>query len=408
MAPDIDRIWAPEPDALVRPQDERKRLIKRAMKQKVIVPDLLSLMPAWDSAVHPDVDEVNEDIDRWLSTLNIDEKKKAKHRTRGNYTLLAAAYYPYCKREKLVVLSKYLFWVFLWDDEIDTGGELTKDKEGTLKCCEETRQCVDACLGPEPNYTPPAGLRATVKILYPILRELRSALSPVTLERLRKEIHQYITGVSRQQGVRQGDHLPNPWYHLKIRTDDVGAKPNMTQNEYAMEFELPEWVRCHEAMEVIVMGCTKITILVNEVLSMQKEFVSVFFAYDKIPHSQFDMEQLRPLMNITNWPSSQHDVQLENLAFLFMNTYSMSLHSSVNMIRDLIREHYAICVAAEERLPWSTTDHKFNEDMREYIRGCHRLATGTAYWSYYCERYFKSSQVSEKRDLLLDLSYVNQ
>lgn len=41
-----------------------------------------------------------------------------------------------------------------------------------------------------------------------------------------------------------------------------------------MEFELPEWVRRHEAMEEIVLECTKLTILVNEVQSSQKEFVS--------------------------------------------------------------------------------------------------------------------------------------
>ncbi len=63
-----------------------------------------------------------------------------------------------------------------------------------------------------------------------------------------------------------------------------------------------------------------------------------------------------------------------------MNTYNLSLQGAVDKVLDLIREHYAICVAAEERLPWSESDEKLNEDIREYIRGCQRLATGTAYW----------------------------
>ncbi|KAI1268082.1 terpene synthase [Xylariaceae sp. FL1019] len=375
MAPDIDRIWAEEQVAAQKDDaaDERKAIVKRVLGQKILVPDILSLMPAWPSDVQPDIDEINEEIDAWLPSVNVAEHKKAKHRARGNYTLLTAVYYPHCKKDKMLVLTQFLFWIFFWDDEIDAGGELTEDEEGTRKCCEETNQCIDDCLGPNPNYEPPPNSRGTVEMFYPILQTLRAGMGPVATERLRLELHDYVNGVSRQQGVRQAEHLPNPWYHFQIRSDDVGVIPSITQNEFAMEFELPEYVRRHEAMEVIVLECTKLTILLNEILSLQKEFrVS----------------------------------QLENLVLLFMNSDKLSLHDAVYKVLDLIREHYVVCVAAEERLPWSKTDDKLNADIREYIRGCQRLATGTAYWSYYCERYFRHHQVNEKREVLLDLSYV--
>ncbi|KAF3070170.1 Presilphiperfolan-8-beta-ol synthase [Trichoderma lentiforme] len=352
--------------------DERKEVIKRVLNKKVLVPDILALMPAWPSEFQPDIDEINLEIDEWLKTVNVAEEKKAKHRARGNYTLLTGIYYPHCKKDKMLVLSQFLYWIFLWDDEIDTGGELTHDREGTLQCCAETNKCVDDCLGPNPNYTPPPGSRGTVEILYPILRDLRKGLGPSSTERLRKELHDYINGVSGQQYVREADHLPDPWDHFNMRANDVGAIPSMTQNEFAMEFELPEWVRRHEAMEEIVLECTKLTILVNEVQSSQKEFrVS----------------------------------QLENLCFLFMNANNLSIEEAIDKVLGVLKEHYEICVAAEARLPWSKTDEKFNEDLREYVRGCQRLATGTACWSYNCERYFKLSQLNDKRELLLDYSY---
>ncbi|KAI2464668.1 putative pentalenene synthase [Annulohypoxylon bovei var. microspora] len=374
MAPDIDHIWSSTTDAAESLADERKILIKRALNQKTLVPNILSLMPAWPSQVQPDVDEINKEIDEWLLTVNIAEKKKAKHRARGNYTFLTGVYYPYCKKDKMLTIAKFLYWIFFWDDEIDTGGELTEDKEGTLQCCEETNKCIDACLGPNANYTPPPNTRGTIEILYPILEEFRVGLGPVSAERLRLELHDYVNGVGRQQQVRQGDRLPDPWYHFKIRSDDVGVIPSITQNEFAMEFELPEYVRRHEAMEAIVQECTKLTVLLNDVLSLQKEFrVS----------------------------------QLENIVLLFMNKYNLSLKGAIDKVLDLIREHYAICVAAEERLPWSKDDEKLNADIREYVHGCQRLATGTAYWSYSCERYFKQSQLNDEWEVLLDLSYVD-
>ncbi|KAM0451570.1 hypothetical protein ACHAPV_009909 [Trichoderma viride] len=350
---------------------ERKEIIRRALNTKVLVPNILELMPAWPSEFQPNIDEVNVEIDEWLKTVNIAEEKKRKHRERGNYTLLAGIYYPHCRKNKMLTLSQFLYWIFFWDDEIDTGGELTEDREGTILCCAETNKCINDCLGTNPIYTPPPGSRGTVDMLYPILRDLRAGLSPVSATRLKQELHDYVNGVRNQQKVRQEDHLPNPWDHFQMRVDDVGVIPSITQNEYAMEFTLPDWIRRHEAMEEIVLQCTKLTILLNEVLSLQKEFrVS----------------------------------QLENLCLLFMNTYDISIEKSIHKVLGLLEDHYKICIEAEARLPWSTTDEKLNNNIREYIRGCQRLATGTACWSYNCERYFKLSQLNDQQELLLDLS----
>lgn len=63
-----------------------------------------------------------------------------------------------------------------------------------------------------------------------------------------------------------------------------------------------------------------------------------------------------------------------------MNTYNISIEQSIDKILGLLKDHYTICTEAEARIPWSTTDEKLNSDIREYIRGCQRLATGTACW----------------------------
>lgn len=99
-------------------------------------------------------------------------------------------------------------------------------------------------------------------------------MGPMSIERMRRELHDYVEGVARQQAVRQDERLPDPWYHFDIRSADVGVIPSITHNEYAMDFELPDSIRYHEAIEAIVMECTRLAILVNEILSVQKEFVS--------------------------------------------------------------------------------------------------------------------------------------
>ncbi|KAJ3573799.1 hypothetical protein NPX13_g4573 [Xylaria arbuscula] len=73
----IERVWAPSPITTVEPEDERKNLIKRVVNQKVMVPDILSLMPAWPSEVQPDIDEIDKEIDGWLPTREKESQAQA-------------------------------------------------------------------------------------------------------------------------------------------------------------------------------------------------------------------------------------------------------------------------------------------------------------------------------------------
>jgi len=50
------------------PIANRKAIIQRLQGQKVLVPNILSYMPAWRAGVQPDVDAVNVEIDVWLKT----------------------------------------------------------------------------------------------------------------------------------------------------------------------------------------------------------------------------------------------------------------------------------------------------------------------------------------------------
>jgi hypothetical protein len=51
------------------PIEEKKSLMKRLINQKILVPDILSLLPGWRCELQPDIDAVNEEIDEWLKTL---------------------------------------------------------------------------------------------------------------------------------------------------------------------------------------------------------------------------------------------------------------------------------------------------------------------------------------------------
>lgn len=183
-----------------------------------------------------------------------------------------------------------------------------------------------------------------------------------------------------------------PGYHFDIRSADVGVIPSITHNEYAMDFELPDSIRYHEAMETVVMECTRLTILVNEILSVQKEFVG----------RQLHTIHVVRTPECTGFLTRMQRVgQLENMVLLIMNAENSSAHEAMSKMIGLIKKHYAACEDAVARLPW-TDDEVTNGHIREYVGGCRRLATGTGHWAYLCTRYFDQSQLDEKWGLILN------
>lgn len=55
-------------DNAAKRSDERREVIRRSLNKKVLVPNILELMPAWPSEFQPDIDEINVKIDEWLKT----------------------------------------------------------------------------------------------------------------------------------------------------------------------------------------------------------------------------------------------------------------------------------------------------------------------------------------------------
>lgn len=84
MAPDIDRVTGGLPvqsskvasnytvksSPKIEPisESEKRELLSRLEGKKLLVPDLISLLPGWRYGLHPDVDSVNEELDEWLKT----------------------------------------------------------------------------------------------------------------------------------------------------------------------------------------------------------------------------------------------------------------------------------------------------------------------------------------------------
>jgi hypothetical protein len=67
------------------------------------------------------------------------------------------------------------------------------------------------------------------------------------------------------------------------------------------------------------------------------------------------------------------------MVILYMYHEGLTLEEALDVMLELIREHYDLCTTAEKRVP-KTGDAKLDADVQTYIVGCRDLAIGTAYW----------------------------
>ncbi|KAK7993127.1 hypothetical protein PG991_016306 [Apiospora marii] len=93
------------------PLDERGRLVQKCRGETIEVGNFMSLMPSWLKRIH-------------LQTI-LNEAKLAKPMQDPH--------------------------IFMLDGEIDLGGDPISDDAGTGRICDQTLQCIGACLrsGPE-------------------------------------------------------------------------------------------------------------------------------------------------------------------------------------------------------------------------------------------------------------------
>ncbi|KAL1962966.1 hypothetical protein VTN77DRAFT_8812 [Rasamsonia byssochlamydoides] len=75
--------------------DPRAPVIEALRGQKLEIPDLFAIYPDWKGELHPDYEQVREELEQWLSKWVRDEKQREKQRK-----VDAACFYPAAPLDK--------------------------------------------------------------------------------------------------------------------------------------------------------------------------------------------------------------------------------------------------------------------------------------------------------------------
>lgn len=98
----------------------------------------------YSAAIHPDLAEASTDTRRWLDRFELlaSERSRVHQLERTRPELMAARYYPEVGHAWLLLLSRWLGWAFIVDDELDDG-PAGRDAETCRRMIEMLTEVVD-------------------------------------------------------------------------------------------------------------------------------------------------------------------------------------------------------------------------------------------------------------------------
>ncbi|RAH69857.1 terpene synthase family protein [Aspergillus aculeatinus CBS 121060] len=307
--------------------------------------------------------------------------------------MLAGYFWSGSDVERFLPLAKFMYWFFLWDDEIDCG-RLANDAKGTQAYRESTLAFLKRTLEPDmpepgPSYDAADHNSGCFEEISPALR---SGTTVESRRRFADSLYDYVDSVCAVQETRE-ERLPGLGCYFANRELSIGAYPCIMAMEFAYDVRVPHWIYedshmrtmfRETAISCIVLGPLiprsaltrpQLTgISVNDIISLRKELIA----------GQFD--SVIPLKML-------HDP-------------SLSAQDAMNeACQDLVRSK-RVFQEAESSLSDSDAFRQLSAatkaEVRTLLTGCKNMMVGNVKWSLANDRYL-SRKDSQDRAVRLHL-----
>ncbi|KAK7911630.1 terpenoid synthase [Apiospora marii] len=105
------------------PKDLREYIMTQVQGSRVRFPDFQTFLAHWPQGVHPDIDRLEQDVHGILKSIfpNTEDVGRLQRTKAAKLGLFAASWWAYSSYEALRTLLTLCIWLFVWDDETDSG-----------------------------------------------------------------------------------------------------------------------------------------------------------------------------------------------------------------------------------------------------------------------------------------------
>ncbi|KAI0143932.1 terpenoid synthase [Hypoxylon sp. NC0597] len=337
----------------------REQLLMSIRGSRVVIPDLQSMISHWPQGTHPEVERLDEYVQKTLTCLLSSSSGGARFRKlkASNIALFGATWWPYASYEALEIVTCLSIWLFAWDDEMDSLELSTVindwDKASIFrqKTVDYIRQSLSRDLELELSNISTDPL---ISLFKPVGEAISKSCNDRQISALLDELLFFVNMCGEEHGLQVAHCLPTVEEYVRRRLGSGAVRVCFATIEYAYGITLPQQIRDDEAMQRIWHEANVIIYTTNDILSVKKEV------------AQSQVDSLVPLLSLK------------------LGSVQAAMNQAVDIVRSSIQRFNA---AESEILDRYSTMPKVQEDIHKFIDGCKYACTSNLSWSLVSSRY---------------------
>jgi 5-epi-alpha-selinene synthase len=312
--------------------------------ESFVLPQLYCPFP---SAVNPHAEAAEQHSLRWAQLFGIVTPAACQRLRASNFGALAARTYPAAPREELLIVSDWLVWVFLKDDQ-------------ELSCRPEELAAIHARFLAILEGDYPTGQDASfIHALADIRQRMRRLVTPSQMRFFVQTVREYLAGVVWESANRNMGTPPDVATFIHQRQYVSGVYPMLAFIELCEQIELPPILRGASVVRRLNRLTNNVISWCNDIFSLEKEL--------------------------------RHGEML-NLAIALRAEYGLTLQAAVARAAEMHDAEARAFLELESRLP--SFGAQADEMLDRYIAGLRSWMRGNYDWSQMTARYRPLAQVA--------------
>ncbi|KAI1092618.1 terpenoid synthase [Rostrohypoxylon terebratum] len=345
----------------------REQLLLSLRGCHVTIPDMQSMISHWPQGVHPDIERLNEHVEKTFTSLSssLEDATRLRKLKASNMPFFGASWWPYASYEALEAVTSMSIWLFVWDDETDSTefSTISSDWGEASTFRQRTIDYIQQCLsGSSESKLSETSTDPIITGFKPVGQAMLKSCNERQLNTFLNEVIFFIKSCEEEQEIQLTNRLPTVEECARRRLGTGAVRVCIATTDYvllrlslyAYGITLPEEVMNDEAMQRLWNETNIIIATSNDILSFKKE----------VAQSQVD--------------------SLVALLSLELG----SVQAAINHAFDIVRSAtYRLEAAETDLLERYSAMPKVQGDIRKFVEGCKYACTSNLNWSLISGRY---------------------
>ncbi|MGG8405491.1 terpene synthase family protein [Streptomyces sp. 12297] len=215
--------------------------------------------------VSPDVERARRRSLRWMHDRGLLSSRDLAAYDVLRLDQLAARAYPFATGEALDLMTDWMGWFFVFDDQFDS--PLGRDPGRVAAIAAATVDVMDG----GPRTGPPDPLKDTFRELW---ERSAAGMSPAWRRRHRDSWTRFISGYAGEAADRDASGPPAPARYMTVRRATIGTDSCFDLVERLTGMEIPPEARACERLTTMADLSSEVVALTNDLASLGKELAS--------------------------------------------------------------------------------------------------------------------------------------